>query len=258
MIKTIGIAICIVFSSISAVGAQPQQPSPSNTVFAPGEKLTYSISWSKLIKAGVAVMEVKQSPSKNEPQYHFVTTTRSVGILETFYPIRDVVESIINAEGMYSLFFSLKESHGSKKRRREIKFDQENHTVWFRLNDDKPETYAIPVRVQDALSSLYHVRMQREFTPDKPILVNVFDSGKTWSVEVYTLGKERIETPAGEFNTIKIRTYPKYEGVFMNQGEIFIWITDDERKIPVLMKSTIMIGSIVATLTHLEGGSQPQ
>ena len=56
----------------------------------------------------------------------------------------------------------------------------------------------------------------------------------------------------GEFNTIKVRTYPKYEGVFMHKGEIFMWLTDDYRKIPVLMKSTIAIGSIVATLTEMK------
>ena len=63
-----------------------------------------------------------------------------------------------------------------------------------------------------------------------------------------------MKTPAGKFATIKVRTFPKYEGVFMNKGEIFIWLTDDKRKIPVLMKSTIAIGSIVSTLTKMEPG----
>jgi hypothetical protein len=40
----------------------------------------------------------------------------------------------------------------------------------------------------------------------------------------------------------------------MNKGEIFIWLTDDIRKIPVLMKSTISIGSIVTTLTDMKLG----
>ena len=85
-------------------------------------------------------------------------------------------------------------------------------------------------------------------------MVDVHDGGKNWSVEIQTLGKEKITTPAGEFNTIKVKTYPKYEGVFMHKGEIYIWLTDDARKIPVLMKSIITIGSIVATLTNIEDG----
>jgi hypothetical protein len=40
----------------------------------------------------------------------------------------------------------------------------------------------------------------------------------------------------------------------MHKGEIFIWLTDDSRKIPVLMKSTITIGSIVSSLTEMKLG----
>ena len=61
-------------------------------------------------------------------------------------------------------------------------------------------------------------------------------------------------TPAGEFATIKFSTFPKYEGAFMNKGEILVWLTDDSRRVPVLMKSTISTGSIVSTLTRREPG----
>ena len=114
----------------------------------------------------------------------------------------------------------------------------------------------MPERVQDALSSLYYVRTRQDFIVGKPIVVDVHDSGKTWSIEIHTLGRERITTPAGEFDTIMIKTYPKYEGVFMHKGEIFMWLTDDARKIPVLMKSRISIGSIVATLTEMRDGDK--
>jgi hypothetical protein len=97
--------------------------------------------------------------------------------------------------------------------------------------------------------------MQEDFTIGKTHVINVHDSGKNWSVEVNTLSRERVKTPAGEFDTIKVKTFPRYEGVFMNKGEIFIWLTDDSRKIPVLMKSTIAIGSIMSTLTKMSLGA---
>jgi hypothetical protein len=89
-------------------------------------------------------------------------------------------------------------------------------------------------------------------------VIDVHDGGKNWSVEIQTLGREKLKTPLGEFDTIKIRTYPKYEGVFMHKGEIFIWLTDDARKVPLLMKSKIAIGSIIATLTELQQGEEAQ
>ncbi len=242
------------------LSAEPLLPQHNNVktvnhAFAPGEKLTYSISWSKFLQAGVAVQEIKEELTPDGKRiYRFVSTTRSVGMVEAFYPVRDTVESIVDAEDLSSVSFSLKQNHGGKKRHRELAFDRKNKTVRIAIDDDKPETLTVPDRVQDSLSSLYYVRTRQDFTVEKPILVDIVDGGKLWLVEVYTLGKERIKTPAGEFNTIKIKTYPKYEGVFMHKGEIFIWVTDDERKIPVLMQSKIAIGSIVVTLTNIQGG----
>jgi len=268
-LRRLFIMICVLASVLIAhfaFGDPARQPqnyiSTAYHPFTTGEKLTYVISWSKILDAGIAVMEVKDGPTiGGRLTYNFVSSTHSVGIVEQFFPIREIVESVVDARELYSITFKLDESLGSetsfpkiKKRKRIIKFDHNNNTALFLLNDDTPETYAIAEHVQDALSSLYYVRTRSDFTADKPIIVNVFDSGKNWSVEIYTLGKERISTPAGEFDTIRVKTYPKYEGVFMNKGEIFIWITDDEKKIPVLMKSTIMIGSIVATLTKIELG----
>ena len=266
-LRRLCIMICASSLSMHSASGEPfQQPqnyiSTVNHTFTTGEKLTYAISWSKILDAGIAVMEVKDGPTMDgRHTYQFVSSTRSVGIVEQFYPIREIVESVVDARELYSITFMLDESLGSetsfpkiKKRKRIITFDHKHNTALFLLNYDTPETYAIAKHVQDALSSLYYVRTRTDFTVDKPIIVDVFDSGKTWTVEIYTLGRERISTPAGAFDTIRVKTYPKYEGVFMNKGEIFIWITDDEKKIPVLMKSTIMIGSIVATLTKIELG----
>jgi hypothetical protein len=163
------------------------------------------------------------------------------------------VQSLFDIQTMQSLSYSLDQSHGKRKKQRHMIFDHEAGEVSFTENGKK-ETIAIPRQTQDALSSLYFLRTRKEFTVGTPIVFDIHDGGKNWSVEVHVLGRERLKTPVGEFDTIKVRTYPKYEGVFMHKGEIFIWLTDDDRKVPVLMKSTITIGSIVSTLTEMKLG----
>jgi hypothetical protein len=259
-----GMLVVVVLLAIArGISAEPQQAQTHNNIetvnhaFAPGEKLTYLISWSSIIDAGIATMEVKAvKTADGRPAYELVSNTHSVGIVEAFYPVRDTVTSIMDAGGLYSLEFNLKESHGGKKREREMMFDQTSHSVREVVNKGRPETFTIPMNVQDALSSLYYVRTRTDFVVGKAIMVDVHDGGKNWSVEIQVQAKEKIKTPAGEFNTIKVKTYPKYEGVFMHKGEIYIWFTDDDRKIPVLMKSIISIGSIVATLTEMQGGKE--
>ncbi len=246
----------------SAALAEPVSKTGNNTktanhAFQSGEKLTYIVSWSKVLKAGTADMEVKEEKTpEGRRVYRLISTAKSEGIVALFFPVKDTVQSILDAEELYSLSYILNQSHGKRKKYRTMVFDHANAVVRITTNNAEQETSSIPARVQDSLSSLYYVRTREDLAAEKTITVDVNDNGKNWSVEVEILGKEKIKTPAGEFNTIKVKTHPKYEGVFQNKGEIFIWFTDDARKIPVFMKSTISIGSIVAALTEMKLGEE--
>jgi len=203
-------------------------------------------------------MEVnKEKTADGRAVFRFISTARTIGMVDSVYPVRDKVQSLFDLRTMESLSYSLDQSHGKRKKQRELVFDHEAGTVAFNDNGRK-ETIAIARQTQDALSSLYYLRTKRDFVVGTPIVFNIHDSGKNWSVEVHVLGREKLKTPLGEFDTIKVKTYPKYEGVFMHKGEIFIWLTDDSRKVPVLMKSTITIGSIVSTLTEMKLGDETQ
>jgi hypothetical protein len=79
----------------------------------------------------------------------------------------------------------------------------------------------------------------------------VFDyhaSKKSLPLEVKIIGRERVETPAGTFNCVAIEPRLKAGGIFKNKGRLVIWITDDERRMPVLMKSQVAVGSISVVL----------
>jgi hypothetical protein len=43
----------------------------------------------------------------------------------------------------------------------------------------------------------------------------------------------------------------KYPGIFENKGKLTVWVTDDQRRIPVLMRSKILIGAISAVLEEV-------
>ena len=102
--------------------------------------------------------------------------------------------------------------------------------------------------MHDPVSALYRIR-SAEVTEGKPIQVRVFDNGKSYVMEVKVLRKETIRVPAGTFDTVVIKPILKSEGVFLRKGDVYIWLTDDDRKIPVMMKTKIAIGSVAAVLT---------
>ena len=247
--------ICLCLFSADAISAETGKKVIYPSVpFKPGEKLIYSISWSNIVDAGMSVMEVKEiTRPDGKKAYNFISTAWSTGMIGRFYKVSDRVESVIDAEKFSSLSFSLDQTHGKRKKKREMRFDQVHNTVTV-ITDGKEASYTVPPVVQDSLSSLYYVRTRQDFAVGKPIMIDVHEDGKTWAVEVYTLGREKIKTALGEFDTIKIKTYPKYEGVFRHTGEIYIWLTDDARKLPVFMKSEISIGTIDARLVEIRNG----
>jgi hypothetical protein len=225
-----------------------------NHAFSAGERLTYIISWSNIIDAGTAVMEVREEKlTDGKKVYRLISTAHSSGLISKFYKVNDMIESVIDSEHLYSLSYTLDQKHGKRKKKREMTFNKAKGTVVVD-EEGKQDTYSTPPDILDPLSSLYYVRTRQDFIVGKPIIVFVNDNGKNWAVEVQTMGREKIKTSFGKFDTIKVKTYPRYEGVFQHKGEIYIWLTDDEHKIPVLMKSEISIGSIMATLVTMQSG----
>jgi len=243
-------------------GQDPKQKPIHNVVtvnhaFSAGERLTYLISWSDIINAGTAVLEVREEKQTDGKKvYRIVSTARSSGLVSKFYKVNDTIESIIDFEHLYSLSYRADQSHGKREKKREMTFNPAEATVVVVDADGKRDTYSTPPGILDPLSSLYYVRTRQDFIVGKPIIVDVHDDDKNWAVEVQTIGREKIKTSFGTFNTIKVKTYPRYEGVFQHKGEIYIWLTDDEHKIPVLMKSEISIGSVMATLVAMQAGEE--
>ena len=65
-------------------------------------------------------------------------------------------------------------------------------------------------------------------------------------------GREKVKVPAGEFSCLIIEPVLKDEGLFQQKGRLRIWVTDDARKLPVLMKSEILVGSIDVRLRKIQ------
>lgn len=257
------IPLIVIVLLVLLAGAVPADPGPKhppvtlhNPPFSSGEKFTYTISWSKIVQAGTAVMEVNEEKTPDGgTAYRFTSTARSSGMVHTFYKVADRIDSLVDSETLSSLSFHLDQSHGKRKKKRDMTFNHAERTVVVRSGGQEA-TYPVPAGTQDALSALYYLRTIGDLANGKTITFNVHDDNKTWKVDVQVLGREKITTFFGKTNTIKLRTYPQYEGVFQNRGEIFFWLTDDVRRIPVLMKSVISIGSIVSTLVDLKSGEQ--
>ena len=238
----------IFFLSICLVMVAATFPAKAASAFIIPEKLVYDLTWTG-VKAGTAVLEL----ANDKDTIRVTSTANSVPWVSVFYTVDDRVETIL-AKGKSRIFvgqpqnYRLQLREGRHRRNKEIIFDHAEHRAVFidHLGKERKE-YAVGENVFDPLSVLYYVRTMK-LAVGKSVYVEIFDSKKLWNVEVQVLRKERISTILGYTDTFVVKPLMKSEGIFNRKGEVFIWFTDDQRRIPVKMQSKVAVGAITATL----------
>jgi hypothetical protein len=78
--------------------------------------------------------------------------------------------------------------------------------------------------------------------------MNVVHDKKNYKLTVRVEEVESIEGSWGKSETARVLVIMPFQGIFLNQGNIKVWFTTDERKIPLRMKAKVIIGSVVADL----------
>jgi hypothetical protein len=106
----------------------------------------------------------------------------------------------------------------------------------------------IPAGTQDLISCLYYVRNQLPMTPGASLMLNVYHDKKNRQIEVRVENVETLEGSWGRAETAQVLVIMPFKGLFINKGNIRVWFTTDERRIPVRMKAKVIIGAIVADL----------
>jgi hypothetical protein len=215
------------------------------------ERLEFDVSYTG-ISAGRVVQEVFELGG----EVHIVSTARSAAWLKFFFPVEDRIESILVPGPSGSIgvprLYRERIREGWARFQKDAVFDQQKMEVFTKdfLNNTE-STQKITGQTYDTLSSFFFFRSM-PMQVGKSYFIEVFDCKKLWSTEVQVLRHEEIEIPLGKFKTVLIKPIMKYNGIFARTGDVFIWLTDDERRIPVQMKSKVRVGSITATLV---GGS---
>lgn len=214
-----------------------------NKAWGVGEKLVFAVRYFN-VTAGFGTLEVKALETmNNRPVYHLEITAKTAPFFETFFRVKDVISSWMDAYGLFSWKYSKKLEEGTYRNYTDITFDHENATA-LKNNGDKCE---ITRFCQDIVSEFYFFRSV--YKGEDEIFIDVAsDECKTYKVKVKKLRYEKVTTDSGEFDCVVVQPLLAYEGIFRQQGEIIIWLTNDERLMPVMVKSSILIGTIDAVL----------
>jgi hypothetical protein len=224
----------------------PSVPQP----FRAGESLKFAVHYG-FINAGAAYLEVPEVKEWNgRPVFTLVARAESNKFFSGIYKVRNRIESLWDSSGHFSWRYQENRREGRHRARNEIVFDYARQEARY----PDGQSFPIPPEVQDALSSFYFTRTQ-----PLPVGGSLFfayhASRKSVPLEVKVLGRDEVQTPAGRFKCVVVEPLLKAGGIFKNKGRLVIWLTDDERRMPVLMKSKVMIGSISVTLVEAKPGA---
>jgi hypothetical protein len=206
------------------------------------ENLSYDIYWLG-IYVGNAVLEAVN----DKGTLHITSRINSTPFISTFYTVEDYAESLIR-DGR-SIHFRIKQREGRYKSDKETIFDVSNKKViYFDYLKNKKKEYDIDSVIWDVISGFYYLRTL-PLVIGKVVYIDIFDSNKLLKAEVSVLRKEKIKVSGiGEVATVVVKPDLKSEGLFHRKGDIFIWFTDDEKRIPVKVETKVPIGKVVAEL----------
>ena len=221
-----------------------------NNAFTVGEKLTFDIKYG-FVTAGVAVMEIpKIKKIAGRDVYHISFKVNSIPSFDSFYKVRDRYETYLDVKSIFPWRFEQHVREGGFSMDFAAFFDHRRGVA-----KTSKGTYEIPPNVNDIISAFYYARTldySQLNVGDKFELHNFYKE-KVYPLAIVYKGKETIKVGAGTFDCIMVEPIIVEGGLFKTEGKIIIWLTDDELKIPVKVKTKILIGSIDAELSEFEG-----
>ncbi|MEO6529022.1 MAG: DUF3108 domain-containing protein [Gemmatimonadaceae bacterium] len=225
-------------AAITTASARP-------TMLVVGERLEYDVKFGKL-QVGHGSMEVRERTDvRGRETFHTVFAIRG-GI--PFFRVDDRLESWIDTRSFTSLRFAQQTNEGRYHRERRVELFPERATMLESGEGaEEQPTVAQPL---DEGGLLYFLRTLPLEVGDRYSLNRYFRPDRN-PVRLEVVRRERIQVPAGTFETIVIRPTIKSSGIFSENGQAEVWVTDDERRIMVQMTAKLSFGTLHLSLREM-------
>jgi len=218
------------------------------------EKLIFDMSWG-LLSVGEATLGVDKIVMFNgRPAYHLVSEARSNAFCDTFYVVRDLNESWLDARTLTSLGYSKKIREGKFFRDEWVLYDRDagifvNRKVG-RDGNFSVRSGTIPAQVQDILSSIFYTRSQ-PLADGEEVKINV-NTPDNWPLIIKVMKREKVKVNAGRFPSVQVEPAMAREGIFVQKGKrLRLWFSDDPQRRMLMMKAEVFFGNITASLREM-------
>lgn len=245
------------------VGIGKTQCPIETQAFKYGEKLTYEVTYNwgiVWVKAGKVTFETDTKRIKNKTYFLFNGIGRSYSFYDWFYKVRDNYTSYTDPETLLPLEFQRNTSEGNYKVNNSYFFDRESKIIISKIENSNKisttDTLNLEPCIFDVLSAVYYTR-SIDFSTKMPrdtVIINIIIDGGFYNIPITYLGKGVIQNRDGStYRCIKFSAKLVAGTIFKAGKEIYVYVTDDKNKIPIMVEASILVGSVKAYLLEYQG-----
>ena len=242
--------------SFFAISLQAQElANKKDPVFKAGEELKYRFRYG-FITAAEATLKVKETDVKfnSQPVYQLTAEGRTAGTFNVFYKVRNRYDSYIDKTDLVPYLYTENIREASYRRNDKARFYQDQKKIVTNKGNFKGDGQTF-----DIVSAYYFARSLElsKIRPGDKFKLDYFLNDGVSDLEIMYVGKERVKTSLGTFNCLKFNPSIQPGRIFRKDSKLYLWITDDNNRIPVKAQVEILVGSVTMELTSASGLKYP-
>ena len=238
------------------------QNEPGRHVFETGEKLHYKAyyNWRFIwLYAGNVTFNVSILENDTTNFYKFSAIGNTRKAYDLFFKVRDHFESKALVSSLKPLSYSRNTFEGGYFVDNKYKFDYHSNKIYTQTeNSHKPparDTIDLKSDTRDVLTAIYYCR-NIDFSGkavNDTISLNLIIDNQVYDLYIRYHGRDKITLKTNVKHSCFKFTVLLVEGTIFRGGEdLTVWVTDDEKRIPVLIDSKVLVGSVKAILSSIE------
>jgi len=224
----------------------------NNPALTGSESLQYAAEW-RLVRAGTVQLEIKDSGSGRETRLQ----VRSTGLVSMLFPLDNLYVAQLGKD-LCAIGTLLTAKEGSRFRETRVTYNSQRRKANYLERDVKKNTEVLvreidtPACVHDLVGGLYFMRTLN-IPVGRSVDAAVSDGKKSVMARVEAQKRETITTPAGKFNAVRYEVFLFNGILFGRSGVLYVWLTDDDRRLPVQIQVRLQfyIGTITLQLEKI-------
>jgi hypothetical protein len=236
----------------SSAFEQEQEP-VAQQAFAPGEEMVFSVDF-----LHVPTGEGRVTVGRPEGSIWPIICQGRTGGLASLLDIREYLVSYWDSVSGQSRGSDLHAMELGDRHTDISRFDREQGKATIRIQRRGrhfQKTFDAPSDVRDIASALMYLRL-KDLSPGNHFEVPVFTGKEIFNLIADVQERESLTTPAGKFETLRVRVRTAFKGKFSTSRDSFVWVTDDHRHVPVRLSADFAVGSVVATMKSYTPGGE--